>query len=43
MAVLRTNDSTAQIKNVVPSAASFVINLSAAATAEVSIGFLVIN
>jgi hypothetical protein len=43
MAVLRTNDSTAQIKNVVPSAASFVINLSAAATAEVSIGFMVIN
>ena len=43
MAVLRTNDSTAIIKNVVPSAASFVINLSAAATAEVSIGFLVIN
>ncbi len=42
-AVIRTNDSTATIKNVVPSAGSFVINLSAAATAEISIGFLVVN
>lgn len=42
-AVLRTNDGTATIKNVVPGAGSFVINLGAAATAEVSIGFLVIN
>ena len=42
-AVIRTNDSTATIKNVVPSAGSFVINLGAAATSEVSIGFFVIN
>jgi len=41
--VIRTNDSTATIKNVVPSSGSFVINLSAAATAEVSIGFFVVN
>jgi hypothetical protein len=43
MAVVRTNDTTAYIKNVVPSAGSFVITLGAAATAEVSIGFMVIN
>jgi hypothetical protein len=42
-AVLRTNDDTAWIKNVVPAAGSFTINLGAAATAEVSIGFLVTN
>ena len=42
-AVIRTNDATATIKNVVPAAGSFVINLGAAATAEVSIGFFVIN
>lgn len=42
-AVLRTNDTTATIKNVVPAAGSFTINLGAAATAAVSIGFLVIN
>ncbi len=42
-AVIRTNDSTATIKNVVPSAGSFVITLGAAATAEVSIGFTVFN
>jgi len=41
--VLRTNDSTATIKNVVPGAGSFVITLAAAATAEVSIGFWVVN
>lgn len=40
---IRTNDSTAVIKNVVPAAGSFVITLNAAATAEVSIGFLVVN
>jgi hypothetical protein len=43
MAVVRTNDTTAYIKNVVPSAGSFVIKLGAAATAEVSIGFIVNN
>lgn len=42
-AVIRTNDATATIKNVVPASGSFVINLTAAATAEISIGFLVIN
>ena len=43
MAVVRTNDTTAYIKNVVPSAGSFVITLGAAATAETSIGFIVNN
>lgn len=43
LAVLRTNDTTATIKNVVPSAGSFVITLGAAATAEVSIGWMVLN
>lgn len=42
-AVVRTNDSTAQIKNVVPGAGSFTINLTAAATAETSVGFFIIN
>ena len=42
-AVIRTNDATATIKNVVPAAGSFVINLGAATTAETSIGFFVIN
>lgn len=42
-AVIRTNDTTATIKNVVPGSGSFVITLTAAATAEVSIGFLVVN
>jgi hypothetical protein len=40
---LRTNDTTATVKNVVPAAGSFVINLGAAATGEVSIGFFVVN
>lgn len=42
-AVVRTNDTTATIKNVVPGAGSFVINLGAAATAETSVGFFIIN
>lgn len=42
-AVIRTNDTTATIKNVVPSAGSFTINLDAAAAAETSVGFMVIN
>lgn len=42
-ASVRTNDSTAQIKNVVPASGSFTITLSAAATAETSVGFFVIN
>lgn len=40
---LRTNDATASIKNYVPTSGSFTINLTAAATAEVSIGFEVKN
>lgn len=42
-AVVRTNDTTALIKNVVPGSGSFVINMNAAVTAETSIGFFVIN
>ena len=41
--VVRTNDATATIKNVVPGAGSFTINLGAAATAETSVGFFIIN
>ncbi len=41
-AVIRTNDTTARIANVVPGAGSFVINI-VACTNEVSIGFLVVN
>lgn len=41
--VIRTNDATARIANVVPGSGSFVIHLTAAATAETSVGFLVIN
>lgn len=40
---IRTNDATALIKNVVPAAGSFTIQLNAAATAETSVGFFVIN
>jgi hypothetical protein len=40
--VIRTNDATARIVSVVPSSGSFTINI-VAATAEVSIGFIVIN
>lgn len=43
MAVIRTNDATATIKNVVPASGSFTIRLTAAATAETSVGFFVIN
>jgi hypothetical protein len=42
-ATVRTNDTTAYIKNVVPGAGSFTINLGAAATAETSVGFFIIN
>lgn len=42
-ATIRTNDATAVIKNVVPAAGSFTINLNAAATAETSVGFLIVN
>ena len=40
---LRTNDATAWIKNYVPAAGSFTINLGDPATGDVSIGFTVIN
>lgn len=43
LAVVRTNDATAAIKNVEPTAGAFTINLAAAATAETSVGFVVIN
>jgi hypothetical protein len=42
-ATVRTNDATAYIKNVVPAANSFTINLGAAATAVTSVGFFIIN
>lgn len=42
-AVVRTNDATATIKNVVPSNGSFIIRLTAAATAETSVGFFIVN
>ena len=42
-ATIRTNDSTATLKNVVPAAGSFVITLTASTTAETSIGFLIVN
>lgn len=41
--VIRTNDSTAVLKNCVPGSGTFTITLTAAATAETSIGFHVIN
>jgi hypothetical protein len=40
---LLTNDTTALIKNVVPTTGAFTINLNAAATAETSVCFMVIN
>lgn len=43
LAVLRTNDATAVIKNVVPAAGSFVVTLNAAATAATSVGYLIVN
>jgi hypothetical protein len=42
-AVVRTNDATAYVKNVVPANGSFTINLGAAATLETEIGFHVVN
>ena len=43
LAVLRTNDNTAVIKNVVPGAGSFTITLTASATATTSVGYLIIS
>lgn len=42
-AEVRTNDTTSVIKNVVPGSGSFTIRLTAAATAETSVGFFVVN
>jgi hypothetical protein len=42
-AIVRTNDSTAVIKNVVCGSGNFTINLTASATAETNIGFILIN
>lgn len=42
-AIARTNDSTCAVKNVVPAAGSFVINMTANCTAETSVGFVVVN
>lgn len=39
----RTNDATCTVKNVVPSAGSFVITMTAGCTAETSVGFVVLN
>ena len=43
LAIVRTNDATCALKNVVPAAGSFVINMTANCTAETSVGFLVTN
>lgn len=43
LCVVRTNDSTAVLKNCVPAAGSFTITLTGTATAATSIGFFVIN
>jgi hypothetical protein len=39
----RTNDATCSVKNYVPASGSFVINMTAACTAETSVGFMVVN
>jgi hypothetical protein len=41
--VARTNDSTCAVKNYVPAAGSFVINMTAACTAETSVGWCVVD
>jgi hypothetical protein len=41
--VMRTNDATALIDSVVPGSGSFTIYLTAAAAAEISVGFFIIN
>lgn len=43
MAVLRTNDATCRLANVVPASGSFTINMTGTCTAETSVGFFVIN
>jgi hypothetical protein len=39
----RTNDATCSVKNYVPTAGSFTINMTANCTAETSVGFKVVN
>lgn len=41
--VVRTNDATCAVKNVVAGAGSFTITMTAACTAETSVGFFVLN
>jgi hypothetical protein len=41
--VMRTNDATAIIDSIVPDNGSFTIYLTAAAAAEISVGFFIIN
>lgn len=43
LAVMRTNDATCRLASVVPASGSFVINVTAACTAETSFGFFVVN
>jgi hypothetical protein len=43
MASVASNDTTAQIKNIVPTAGSFTINMVAAVTAETPISFFLVN
>ena len=43
MAVVSTADATAILKNVVPAAGSFTINFTAAATANCSVDFFIVN
>lgn len=42
-AAARTNDATCDVKNVVPGSGSFVITMTAACTAETSVGFQIVN
>jgi hypothetical protein len=41
--VARTNDSTCAVKNYVPAAGSFVVNMTAGCTAETSVGFAILD
>lgn len=43
MAIARTNDATCAVKNVVSGAGTFTINMTAACTAETSVGFVCFN
>ena len=43
MAMVASNDTTAQVKNVVPTAGSFTINMVAGVTAETPISFVIFN